>query len=185
MEDFFAGVGFAGDDDGFFIADDFGGEGGLGPIEFGGEHLTSLVVVAVGRLFAHEDEVGPEFAGEGGQFGGHDVGVEGVVGFDEDGAVGPDGESFAELVFAFGRADGDDSDIDLVVCLFHTDCLFDGDFIEWVDIEFDPGQVEPGPVGEGTDFCVRIDDAFDGDEDFHGLQLRSGLPDSSMCFIRA
>jgi len=46
---------------------DLGGEGGLGQVEQGGDHLAGLVGVVVDGLLAQQDRLAPSFLKHGGQ----------------------------------------------------------------------------------------------------------------------
>src|SRR3990167_3124749 len=167
-EGFEAAVHFAGD--GGLAVGHFhlAGEGGLGQIGQGGEHLADLVVVAVDGLFAQEDEAGLFLVHQGLEQFGDGQGLQFGVGFDEDAAVGTNGHGGAQGFLALGVAAGDGDDFGDGALFFQAHGFFDGDFVEGVHAHLHVGDVHARAVALDAHFDVLIDYPLDWDENFHG-----------------
>ncbi len=120
-------------------------------------------------MLAHEDAVGAFAAETGGERLGDGEGIEGRVGADEHGAVGAHGQAGAESFDAVVGADGDDDDFEGGGGFLEAEGLLEGDGVEGIDGELDAVGLNAGAVGFDANAGVGVGDAFEGDENFHGV----------------
>ena len=135
-----------------------------------------MVGVVVDRLLAEEDEVGL-FLGDdwrGGVWQSARVSSF-CVGFDQDAAMGAHGEGGEDDVGGLFGADGDDDDLVAVAGLGELHGGLDGVLVEGVHRHADVVGLDAGLVRADADADVVIDDALDGDEDFHRVPKVCGF----------
>lgn len=108
----------------------FGGEGALGEAGQRGQHLAGLVVVTVDGLLAEDDQLRLLLVDNGFQRLGYGQGIQLVSGFDQDGAVGTQGQGSTQLLLSSGRADGDNNDLGGNALFLQAYGFFHGDFAE-------------------------------------------------------
>src|SRR5690606_18896194 len=164
-----AAVDFAGHADLVASHFDLGGEGALGEAAQCSQHLAGLVVVAVDGLLAEDDQLRLFLVDHGLEQLGHGQGVQFFVGFDQDGAVGTQGQGGAQLLLSGVRADGDDDDLASHALFLQADGFFHGDFAEGVHRHLDVGEVDAGVVRFDADFDVVVDHSFDSYKNLHGF----------------
>ena len=131
------------------------------------EHLAGLVVVGVDGLFAEDDEAGLLFVHHFGKQFGHRQRFGALVGFNMNGAVGPQRQRGAQLLLGGLGAHGHGHDLGGHALLFPAHRLFHGNFAEGVHGHFDVGKIYIRVVRFDADFDVVVDDAFHRDEYFH------------------
>lgn len=169
LKDFVPGIGLASYFDGSSCHLDLCGEGRLGPSQTRCQHLASLVVVVVGRLLAHEDEVSVQLSGDHLQLLGDGGRVVNFCGLHEDRFVGTNRKGLAELFLGRGLSYGHRDNDHVRISLAHSNGLFEGDFIERIYLELDAGGVDTAAIGKRLDLGVRVYDSFDRDKDSHGF----------------
>ena len=89
------------------------------------------------------------------------------VGLDQDRAVGAQRQRGAQRLLAGREAAGHGDDLGRDALFLEAHGLLDGDFVEGIHRHLDVGGVDAGAVRLDPDLDVVIDDALDGDEDFH------------------
>ncbi len=133
------------------------------------EHLPGLVVVAVDRLLAENDQLRLLLVDHGLEQLGDRKGVQFVVGLDQHGAVGAQRQRGAQLLLGSGRTDGDDNDFARHALLFQAYGFFHGNFAEGVHRHLDVGEVNARIVRLDANLDVVIDHSFDSYKNLHGF----------------
>jgi len=114
------------------------GKGGLGPSQIFGQQLPRLVAVSIGGLFSHDYEVRLLGFTDAHQHLRHQVRIETLfVAFNENAAVGADGESTSHFFRGLIASDTNGDDLALIGNIFDDgNRLFDGNLTK--GIEFVP-----------------------------------------------
>ena len=146
---------------------DLGGEGGLGPVEQGGQHLAHGVVVPVDRLLAHEHQFRLFLVHHRLEQLGHLQGGDVGVGLDQQAAVGAHGQGRADGLLGLHRADGDGDHLGGDPLFLQPDGLFHGDLAEGVHGHLHIGEVHAGLVGLHPSLDVGVDHPFHRDQNLH------------------
>ena len=93
--------------------------------------------------------------------------LDGLVGLDQDAAVGAHGERGADGLLRLLRADGDGDDLGRLALFLQADGLLDGDLVEGVHGHLDVGQLDARAVRLDPDLHVVVDHPLHGHQDFH------------------
>ena len=90
-----------------------------------------------------------------------------AFGLHQDAAVAAKRERGAQLFLTMVRADGYGDDFFGPALLFQAHRLFHGDLAKRIHRHFRIGQFHAAAVGFDANLDIGIDDAFDGDKNFH------------------
>ena len=101
-------------------------------------------------------------------------GSTGLVGLDQDAAVGAHGEAGAQRLGGLRRADRHDDDLARLAGLPQAQRFLDADLVEGVHRHLDVGEIDARAVLLDADLDVVVDNPLDGHEHLHGPTPRSG-----------
>ena len=146
---------------------DLGGERRLRQVGERGQHLAGLVAVVVDRLLAEDDQARLLLVDQRLQQLGDRERLQLVVALDQDRPVGADRHRRAQRLLALLDAARDRDHLGDDALLLQAHGLLDGDLVERVHAHLDVGDVDAGAVGLDAHLDVVVDDALDGDENFH------------------
>jgi len=139
----------------------------LRPAEECCEHLAGLIAVIVDRLLAENDKPGRFLCHNRLQELGDGKGLNVLIGFDVNAAVGAHGECGADRLLGLGRTDRDRDHLRRLARFPEPDRFLDADFVERVHRHLDVGGLDAGLVRLDPDFHVEIDDPLDRDQNLH------------------
>ena len=89
------------------------------------------------------------------------------VGLHQNRAIGAERQRRAQRLLARRNAAGNRDDLGRDALFLQAHGFLDGDLVERIHRHLDVGRVDAGAVGLDADLDVVIDDALDGDQDFH------------------
>ena len=131
--------------------------------------MTSLVVIAINRLLAHDDNIWGLLVDHPFEELGNSQWLGFALDLDVDAAVSTQRQSSADLLLATALTHGDRNNLSDGPGFLQPDSLFNRDFTKGVDCHFDVIQINVCPIRFRADLDVVIDHALYRDQCFHGV----------------